>query len=246
MRRLLGVFVTLILAASLVPQSCAALWINELMASNQSTITDPGGGYADWFEIYNDAATPVDLGNKFVSDDPLDTRKSIFLPGLMVPAHGFLLLWADSDPIEGPDHVAFHLDALIGEEISLYESDAAGHGLIDTISYGPQSSDISFGRQTDGSAAWIFFTTSTPGASNNGGEPCDTILCGDCNQDGSINILDALKAAQHSAGVVTLVGAAFDNCNVNRDTGSTTVDILDALALARFDLGLGGPLSCCP
>jgi hypothetical protein len=239
---LAGVVLGFVLGAPLHAQ----LWINELMASNRSTITDSSGAFADWFEIHNAGASPIDLGGKYASDDPLNSRKWMFPAGLIVPAGGFLLLWADADPLQGIDHVGFHLDALLGEEISLFESDTLGHGLIDTVVYPPQNPDISLGRSVDGGPTWIYFTVSTPGASNNGGDPCDTVLCGDCNQDGFVNILDALRGAQHAAGVLTLTGAAFDNCNVNRVTGSIAVDILDALILARYDVGLAVTLSCCP
>jgi hypothetical protein len=223
----------------------AGIWINELMASNRTTITDQGGGYADWFELYNDGPTAVDLGGWYASDDPLNSRKWQFPAGLIVPAGGFLLLWADDNPLEGIDHVGFHLDALLGEEIALYTSDLEGHTLVDFISYPPQTSDISYGRSQDGGGGWVYFTTSTPAGSNAGGELCDTVTCGDCNEDGSVNILDALRAAQHAAGMVTLTDVGFDNCNVDMGSGSTVVNILDALALARHDLGLG-QISCCP
>ena len=52
---------------------------------------------------------PIDLGGMYASDDPINSRKWMFPPGLIVPAGGFLLLWADADPIEGIDHVGFHL-----------------------------------------------------------------------------------------------------------------------------------------
>jgi len=235
----------LLLGFALAAPLHAQLWINEFMASNRSTITDSSGAFADWFEIYNAGAAPIDLGGKYASDDPLNSRKWMFPAGLIVPAGGFLLLWADADPTQGIDHVGFHLDALLGEEISLFESDLLGHGLIDTISYPPQNPDISLGRSIDGGPTWISFTVSTPGASNSGGDPCDTTICGDCNEDGFVNILDALRGAQHAAGVLVLTGAAFDNCNVNRGTGSITVDVLDALVLARYDVGLGVTLTCC-
>jgi hypothetical protein len=38
------------------------VFINEWMASNRSTITDPSDGdFDDWFELYNPNANPIDL-----------------------------------------------------------------------------------------------------------------------------------------------------------------------------------------
>jgi hypothetical protein len=77
---------------------------------------------------------------------------------------------------------------------------------------------------------------------------CHATLCGDCNGDGQISIVDALTAAQHSAGLITLTGDDFTNCNVlgllEPDPGAE-VDILDALNLARSAAGLGVTLACC-
>lgn len=77
--------------------------------------------------------------------------------------------------------------------------------------------------------------------------PAATQVCGDCNGDGVVNILDALTGAQHSAAIVQLTGVDFTNCNVTGllepDPGAM-VDILDALTLAQSAAGLGSPLMC--
>jgi hypothetical protein len=77
---------------------------------------------------------------------------------------------------------------------------------------------------------------------------CPLVLCGDCNEDGAVTILDALVAAQHAAGVTSLTGSGFSNCNVlgttEPDPGAT-VDVLDALSIAQFAAGLGVTLACC-
>jgi len=49
----------------------SGLFINEFMADNETTIVDPEepGEYADWIEIYNAGATPIDLGGMYLTDD---------------------------------------------------------------------------------------------------------------------------------------------------------------------------------
>ena len=60
--------------------------------------------------------------------------------------------------------------------------------MIDQISFGDQSDDISYGRVTDGSYSWEFFNEPTPNFSNSG-NPCDT---GDINCDNGVDVLDVI------------------------------------------------------
>lgn len=64
--------------------------------------------------------------------------------------------------------------------------------------------------------------------------PTPSVLLGDVNKDGRVNINDALLIAQYSAGMIPVV---FDlsAADVNR---SGTVDVVDALIVARYSAGL--------
>lgn len=141
------------------------LLINEFMASNSSTIADANGEFDDWIEIYNPGPIAVDMGRFYFSDseEPFDDRipgnapdKTIIQPG------GYLIFWADSDTEQGPNHLKYNLSA-DGESISLYYKDGR---LIDTHTFGEQTTDVSEGRSPDGSNNWVKFNTPTPGASN--------------------------------------------------------------------------------
>ncbi len=151
------------------PDFSETLYINEFMASNKTTIADEEGTYSDWIEIYNPNDQEVDLAGFFLSDDLEKTTEYQIPSGYhstIIPAHGFLLLWADDLPSRGPLHTNFKLSAG-GEAISLYAPDTT---FIDAITYGEQSEDISYGRETDGGDDWIFFEKPdgpTPGFSNN-------------------------------------------------------------------------------
>ncbi|MBN2312275.1 MAG: lamin tail domain-containing protein, partial [Sedimentisphaerales bacterium] len=71
------------------------LVINELMASNSTCVEDPQGQYDDWIEIYNDGNETIDIGGMYLTDDlSLPTRWQIPADNL-IPAGGFLLIWAD-------------------------------------------------------------------------------------------------------------------------------------------------------
>jgi hypothetical protein len=145
------------------------LFINEFMASNNSAsgIHDPNGDYDDWIEIYNFSDTPMDLAGMYLSDKPDDPTKwhvpSGYPSQTTVPANGFIVFWADEETYEGPLHADFKLSA-DGEDILL--SDANGT-LNDSISFPPQTANISYQRYPDGTDNWQFSSSPTPGAHNN-------------------------------------------------------------------------------
>jgi hypothetical protein len=147
------------------------LFINEFMASNNSAsgIHDPHGDYDDWIEIYNLGDTSVDMAGMYLTDDLTNTTKFHIPTGYSsqttIPAHGFLVFWADDETAQGPLHTNFKLSGS-GEEIGLYDTD--GVTQIDAVVFGAQTTDISYGRYPDGEENWRFFPTPTPGAVNNG------------------------------------------------------------------------------
>jgi len=147
------------------------LVINEFMASNnnESDINDPQGDYDDWVEIYNYGDVNVNLAGFYLTDDLSEPDKWRIPYGYVadttVPAHGFILFWADGDTGDGPLHADFKLSA-DGEEIGLFDID--GNTPIDTIVFGEQVTNISYGRYPDANDDWRFFAVPTPLADNNG------------------------------------------------------------------------------
>lgn len=137
------------------------LFINEFMASNDNTIADENGKFSDWIEIFNGTETAVWLGNKFLTDN-LDSPDKWQMPDFTLAAGGFVMFWADGNPDDGEFHTNFKLSA-DGEEVGIFEENLS---LIDQKTFGPQTTDISFGREKDGLNNWILFDVPTPGSSN--------------------------------------------------------------------------------
>jgi len=137
------------------------LFINEFMASNDNTIADEHGDYDDWIEIYNPENISIWLGDKFLTDN-LSSPGKWQMPDAYIEPESFVLFWADGEPDQGPFHASFKLSK-DGEEIGLF---ASNQQVIDDVVYGPQNTDISFGRKEDGDMDWILFEEPTPGASN--------------------------------------------------------------------------------
>lgn len=138
------------------------LFINEFMADNKKTIADEHGSYSDWIEIYNGDMAGVNLGDYYLTDN-FGTPGKWKLPDMVLAPGGFALFWADGTPSLGDHHASFKL-AKEGEEIGIFSSD---HLIVDTLSFGVQTEDVSCGRKSDGAAQIVFFSTPTPGKSNN-------------------------------------------------------------------------------
>jgi hypothetical protein len=143
------------------------LYINELSASNANNIADEYGEYDDWFEIYNPNNFPVDIDNYYVTDSLANKTKYRFASGsgrTIIPANGFLMVWADEETEQGVLHTNFKLSST-GEELALVLPD--GETVVDSIIFGSMTTDRSWGRQTDGDETWVDFSYTTPGFSNN-------------------------------------------------------------------------------
>lgn len=141
------------------------LFINELMADNETVIADEYGEYEDWIELWNAGENPINLNGMYLSDDP-DMPNKWMCPDITIAPGEFLLFWADNDEEQGETHMNFKLSK-DGEFVGLYDVEASGYALIDDISFGPLADDTSYGREEDGAVNWIVFNESTPGSTNN-------------------------------------------------------------------------------
>jgi hypothetical protein len=119
--------------------------------------------YRDWIEIRNTGASAVDMGGMYLTNDVIVPTKWRIPSGASVAAGGYLLFWADNQTASGDRHAGFTLDAT-GGSIALYATD--GVTQTDAVTYGPQATDISYGRYPDGTGAWEYMTTPTPGSVN--------------------------------------------------------------------------------
>lgn len=135
------------------------VFINEWMADNKTTLadmTDPAHeSYDDWFEIYNPGDASVDLAGFYFGTSLTNRSKFKIPPGYDIPAHGYLLVWADGDSSQNstnsPElHVNFKLSKE-GDAVGIFAEDGT---IMDFVSFGAQATDVSQGRYPDG-GAWI-------------------------------------------------------------------------------------------
>lgn len=145
------------------------LYINEFMAFNATCCPDVQAGineFDDWIEIYNAGPTAVNLAGYNLSDSLANpfkfTISTTNASQTIIPAGGYLIMWADGSTLEGERHTNFQLSQL-GESVGLYYLDGRK---IDEYTFGPQTIDKTVGRATKGDAWVTTPRTPTPGVSN--------------------------------------------------------------------------------
>jgi hypothetical protein len=182
---LAGVLIPLLMGCGSVEQSRGLLGsgsqlvrVNEICAVNDR-FEDPDSRsivgkpeYDDWIELYNASEHDAHLAGYFITDNKNRPFKQVLPPEAVVPAHGFLVLFADNQPGEGPLHLAFALSGVGGE--SVYLADPRGNLLDGTDLPATPGGDAgdppdhSYARFPDGSGAfqWCGAFGMTPGESN--------------------------------------------------------------------------------
>ncbi len=138
------------------------LVINEFLASNQSVNADDAGEFDDWVELYNPTPQEILLDGMYLTDDSGLLTKWRFPDNLVLNPSDYLLVWCDNDAGQAGLHAFFKLNAG-GEYLALVADDGAT--IIDFVSFGTQTTDISFGRYPDASDNWASLTP-TPGDGN--------------------------------------------------------------------------------
>ena len=153
--------------SGLIPNPGAVV-INEVLAHSHAEA-------ADWIELHNTTAAPINIGGWFLSDkdgDATSLMKYMIAEGTVIPAGGYIVFYqnlhfgaASSDP---GVIVPFALSEN-GEEVVL----SSGQGGVltgyrDYEDFGPSATGVSFGRyqKSDGSFNFVSMSTATPGAAN--------------------------------------------------------------------------------
>lgn len=143
------------------------VWINEVHPINTTGITDNAGERDPWLELYNDSPVDVPLINWALTDDPSSLLKFNFPANTVIPARGYLLVWADGSATSpaGEIHANFRLSSS-GGTVYLTMLLAGTPTIADHVRY-IAVADQSFGAQTDGRAvARQLLAQSTPGTAN--------------------------------------------------------------------------------
>ncbi len=148
------------------------VFINEFLASNVTTNPDivDFDDYSDWIEIYNSENSSIDLSGYFLTDDLINPIKWQIPDGTDIGPNSFIRFWADGmDERPGSVHIrpvepfnsftttSYHLNFRLsrsGEELGLVNPDEI---IIDSVIFGLQFPDVSYGQKPDGSENWFLF-----------------------------------------------------------------------------------------
>ncbi|HTD87831.1 MAG TPA: lamin tail domain-containing protein [Candidatus Binatia bacterium] len=141
-----------------------ALVINELLALNAGLVEN--GRTPDWVEIYNGTTNPIDLTDLSLSDDLLEPRRYVFPAGTTLSPAQFLRVICDpgTTNIGSLVNTNFALKSS-GGAVYLFASEANFGDIIDLVTYGIQTADLSIGRVPNGTTNWTL-TLPSPNAGN--------------------------------------------------------------------------------
>jgi len=144
-------------ASDPAPVTVQPIIINEILAHPVTV------GY-DAIELFNPNATPVDVGDWYLSDDPNTPRKYRIPGGTTLPASGYLVFNQATS-----FGASFALSAN-GDEVYLASGDSAGRltGYQQGFDFGPSALGVTFGRYTNsqGVVMEVAQSANTLGAAN--------------------------------------------------------------------------------
>lgn len=172
--RLLWLIAGGLLGAGLLPIALADVRINEVMASNGTTISDEDGDFEDWVELLNISDFAVDVSGWGLSDDFARPFRWTFPEGTRIGPGEFLLIWAsgkDRRVVDGPLHTNFSISRE-GEPILLTRPDGVRQDFLEPR---PIPRDVSVGRLPSGGDEWYYFIEPSP-LEPNRGEAFDSLL----------------------------------------------------------------------
>lgn len=146
------------------------LRINEVMVSNDSSLTDDFGRRPAWIEIINPTHAPVEISSIYLTNDPGNPTKYYVPRGdqrTRVGKEQQVVFFADGQDNEGTFHLNFTLTPGQDNFIAIYDAD--GISLIDSITVpAGVTANQSYARAVDAGSEWVVLNLdqTTPGTFN--------------------------------------------------------------------------------
>jgi len=139
-------------------------FLNELLAVNQSAVTNTAGRTADYIELRNTNITNFDLTGYRLSTDPENASQWTFPAGSTIPGLGYLVVWFDSDlpptTLAGAHQNTGQSLSGDGEQVWLFNTIGVP---VDAVAFGFQVANLPLGRS---GGNWVLLASATPGTAN--------------------------------------------------------------------------------
>ena len=145
------------------------VYVNEYLVNNVTGHADEAGEHDPWIELYNAGPRDVDVSGMHLSDDPDQPEKWALPDGTVIPAGGFLLVWADGQPDQGPLHASFRLAGNEGKIVLSTRGTGEDNRIVQEATWHAAPADVARGMKDDGLYRWRWYVAPTPGESNAGG-----------------------------------------------------------------------------
>ncbi len=207
--------------------------INELMASNKSTLADEVGQFKPWLEIRSGGDQDVDLSGMFLTDDLSNPQKWKFpaRDETHLPPRGCLIVFLDGDTEDPNDlHAAITIQPGTAGEIHLLDMVDAGSCImiINSFAHGPEGhqDDTSIGRVPPITGEPVVLAAPTPCTAEGGQD----FIRGDATENGRVTTTDMALIFQFVNGQA--VGPACQKRMDVNDDGHVTA--ADGLHLGNF------------
>jgi len=145
------------------------VWINEIMPTNTSFITNNLGAYAPWAELYNAGTNNVALGNSYyLSDSYTNLTRWAFPSGVVITNDKRLLVWCDGGvSVPGYLHAGFVMNSASGSVV-LARVSGTQTTVVDYVNYSGLGTNESYGSYPEGAQfTKQVFHYPTPGTANN-------------------------------------------------------------------------------
>ncbi len=176
----LAVLAVFFSSMSVFGQGARNIKINEVMTNNTASIVDEYGRYNAWIELSNIAYSSYNVRGMYVTTNRGVLNKSLTVPQriammsvipsgddrTLLSARKHLILYLNSNPAEGMQHLTVKSEKGKSLWIALYDGNAVD--LIDSVTVPALSANLSYARVKDGSPKWTVKTADlvTPGSNN--------------------------------------------------------------------------------
>lgn len=143
--------------------SAGGLVINEVVSSNRRSLIDVSLGSPDWIELYNGGPRDLDLSGCGLSDNMRELHKYVFPAGTVIPAGGFLMVYATGNSGAEPSEALCAGFSLSKNGEYLILTDGYDK-LLCQLELPALKTDISYARRESG--GYGYCATPTPGTAN--------------------------------------------------------------------------------